>query len=111
MWQLVADNIYTHRKRKVQHEDDIMICQCREPTYGGEGCGANCLNQLLNIECVPVRQAYALPAPCHNTLSDGIHKTLVACQCAQLEGFRFSKPTCNACHNKPPSTSEVLEGH
>ena len=50
VWQLVTDNIYTHRKRKVQDEDDIMICQCREPTYGGEGCGINCLNQLLNIE-------------------------------------------------------------
>lgn len=55
MWELVQNNIYTHRKRKVQDEDDIMICQCREPTYGGEGCRSNCLNQLLNIECVPVR--------------------------------------------------------
>ena len=32
-----------------------MICQCREPTFGGEGCGPNCLNYMLNIECVPVR--------------------------------------------------------
>jgi hypothetical protein len=60
VWELVTDNIYTHRKRKVQDEDDIMICQCREPTFGGEGCGANCLNYMLNIECVPVRASLKL---------------------------------------------------
>ena len=42
-------------RAQVQDEDDIMICQCREPTFGGEGCGPNCLNYMLNIECVPVR--------------------------------------------------------
>lgn len=55
VWQLVKENIYTHRQRKSQDEDDIMICQCRMRTYGGKGCGPDCLNRLLNIECVPVR--------------------------------------------------------
>jgi AWS domain len=54
VWQLVRENIYTHRRRKEQDEDDIMICQCRRPSDGGVGCGADCLNRLLNIECVPV---------------------------------------------------------
>ena len=47
----------TALQAQVQDEDDIMICQCREPTFGGEGCGPNCLNYMLNIECVPVRRA------------------------------------------------------
>ncbi len=46
---------------QVQDEDDIMICQCREPTFGGEGCGPNCLNYMLNIECVPVRSIGIMP--------------------------------------------------
>jgi AWS domain len=57
VWQLVRENIYTHRQRKEQDEDDIMICQCRRPTDGGVGCGPDCLNRLLNIECVPVSAA------------------------------------------------------
>ena len=58
VWQLVKENIYTHRQRKSQDEDDIMICQCRMRTYGGKGCGPDCLNRLLNIECVPVRAVH-----------------------------------------------------
>jgi len=58
VWQLVKENIYTHRRRKEQDEDDIMICQCRRPTDGGVGCGPDCLNRLLNIECVPVSISY-----------------------------------------------------
>lgn len=62
VWQLVRENIYTHRQRKEQDEDDIMICQCRRPTDGGAGCGPDCLNRLLNIECVPVSTS---PRHCH----------------------------------------------
>lgn len=41
----------------MQDEDDIMICQCKklwpsDPTTSG--CGPNCLNRMLNIECVTV---------------------------------------------------------
>ena len=60
MWQLVKENIYTHRHRKEQDEDDIMICQCRRPpSDGGPGCGPDCLNRMLNVECVPVRSLQA----------------------------------------------------
>lgn len=55
VWQLIQDNIYMHRRRKKQDEDEIMICQCRFPTDGAPACGEHCLNRLLNIECVPVR--------------------------------------------------------
>ncbi len=58
VWQLVKENTYTHRQRKEQDEDDIMICQCRRPTDGSPGCGPDCLNRLLNIECVPVSSCY-----------------------------------------------------
>lgn len=57
VWQLVADNIYTHRTRKQQDEDDVMICQCPTKYYTDTepGCGTECINRMLNIECVPVR--------------------------------------------------------
>jgi len=55
VWQLVHDNIYTHRAPKEQDEDDIMICHCRPTFAGGVGCGPDCLNRVLNMECVPVR--------------------------------------------------------
>lgn len=55
VWQLVSKNIYTHRQRKQQDEDDIMICQCK-PIWATDacqvGCGDSCLNRMLNIECV-----------------------------------------------------------
>lgn len=55
VWQLIHDNIYTHRAPKEQDEDDIMICHCRPCYAGGVGCGPDCLNRVLNMECVPVR--------------------------------------------------------
>ncbi|KAF9599873.1 hypothetical protein IFM89_001819 [Coptis chinensis] len=30
----------------------IMICHCKPPLGGGLGCGDECLNRMLNIECV-----------------------------------------------------------
>lgn len=61
VWQLVAENIYTHRARRAQEEDDIMICQCKhlwpsDPTPSG--CGEACLNRMLNIECVTVSSGF-----------------------------------------------------
>ncbi|KAG1676074.1 hypothetical protein FOA52_014939 [Chlamydomonas sp. UWO 241] len=50
--QLVVQNHYAHRKRKVQDEDDVMICQCKPVWRGGDGCGPDCINRLLCIECV-----------------------------------------------------------
>ena len=54
------DNIYLHRKQKKLYEDDIMVCACRPaakpPAVHGKGvsvaCGHNCLNRMLNIECI-----------------------------------------------------------
>lgn len=54
VWQLIKDNALCHRRRKVQDEDDIMICQCKPPWQGGDGCGPACINRILNIECVAV---------------------------------------------------------
>lgn len=55
VWQLLSDNIYAHRRRKRQAEDDVMICQCEPPwrTGGAKGCGGGCINRLLAIECTP----------------------------------------------------------
>ncbi|CAA3017716.1 histone-lysine N-methyltransferase ASHH2-like isoform X2 [Olea europaea subsp. europaea] len=30
----------------------IMVCHCKPPLEGRMGCGAKCLNRMLNIECV-----------------------------------------------------------
>lgn len=53
VWQLIAENLYPHRSRKHQDEDEIMVCQCK-PVFGSDcvGCGEHCLNRMLNIECV-----------------------------------------------------------
>ncbi len=55
VWQLMKDNAFGHRKRKIQDEDDIMICSCRPTWRGGDGCGPDCINRMLCIECSPVR--------------------------------------------------------
>ncbi len=60
MWQLIRENIYTHRAPKVQDEDDVMLCHCRLPSDGGPGCGSDCLNRMLNMECVPVSLCHVL---------------------------------------------------
>ncbi|KXZ54200.1 hypothetical protein GPECTOR_5g294 [Gonium pectorale] len=53
VWQLLKDNVLAHRKRKMQDEDDIMICHCKPVYRGGDGCGPDCINRMLCIECVP----------------------------------------------------------
>jgi histone-lysine N-methyltransferase SETD2 len=58
VWQLITSNMYTFRERKEQDEDDIMICQCKKvwaTDHTSVGCGPECLNRMLNIECVEVR--------------------------------------------------------
>lgn len=54
VWQLLKENTLGHRKRKAQDEDDIMICHCKPTWRGGDGCGPDCLNRVLCIECVLV---------------------------------------------------------
>jgi hypothetical protein len=67
--QLIDENYFSHRKRKVQDEDDIMVCHCPPPWRGGDGCGPNCINRMLCIECTEVgwhRTADSISSrPCH----------------------------------------------
>ncbi|CAA2991987.1 histone-lysine N-methyltransferase ASHH2-like [Olea europaea subsp. europaea] len=51
-WKLIKSNLFLHRSRKSQTIDEIMVCHCKPPSEGRMGCGAKCLNRMLNIECV-----------------------------------------------------------
>ncbi|CAM8877632.1 unnamed protein product [Rhodiola kirilowii] len=51
-WTPIKTNSYLHRKRRNQTIDEIMVCNCKPPRDGGLGCGEECLNRMLNIECV-----------------------------------------------------------
>ncbi|PIN14114.1 Histone-lysine N-methyltransferase [Handroanthus impetiginosus] len=51
-WSLIKSNLYLHRSRKTQNIDEVMVCHCKPPSDGRMGCGAKCLNRMLNIECV-----------------------------------------------------------
>ncbi|GMI78381.1 hypothetical protein HRI_001507400 [Hibiscus trionum] len=48
----IDSNQFLHRGRKTQTIDEIMVCQCKRPADGKLGCGDECLNRMLNIECV-----------------------------------------------------------
>lgn len=50
VWQLIRTNLYPHRSKKQQDEDEIMVCQCKDSDE--DPCGEHCLNRMLNIECV-----------------------------------------------------------
>ncbi|GER40306.1 histone-lysine N-methyltransferase [Striga asiatica] len=51
-WSLIRSNLFLHRSRKTQTIDEVMVCHCKPPADGRMGCGAKCLNRMLNIECV-----------------------------------------------------------
>ncbi|KAG6388642.1 hypothetical protein SASPL_150074 [Salvia splendens] len=51
-WTLIKSNTFLHRSRKTQTIDEVMVCHCKTPSDGRMGCGAECLNRMLNIECV-----------------------------------------------------------
>ncbi|KAJ6954282.1 hypothetical protein NC652_005885 [Populus alba x Populus x berolinensis] len=49
----ITTNQFLHRTRKTQTIDEIMVCYCKAPVGGRlGGCGDECLNRMLNIECV-----------------------------------------------------------
>ncbi|GAB4862111.1 hypothetical protein Ancab_037363 [Ancistrocladus abbreviatus] len=52
LWMLIKSNLFLHRSRKTQTMDEIMVCHCKPPRDGRLGCGDECLNRMLNIECV-----------------------------------------------------------
>ncbi|KAK9270427.1 hypothetical protein L1049_026006 [Liquidambar formosana] len=51
-WILIKSNLFLHRSRKTQTIDEIMVCHCKPSRDGRLGCGDECLNRMLNIECV-----------------------------------------------------------
>ncbi|XP_076885699.1 histone-lysine N-methyltransferase ASHH2-like [Bidens hawaiensis] len=51
-WKLIKTNMFLHRNRKNQPIDEVMVCHCKPPTDGRMGCRDECLNRMLNIECV-----------------------------------------------------------
>ncbi|XWS21683.1 hypothetical protein CRYUN_Cryun30bG0075300 [Craigia yunnanensis] len=53
----IDSNQFLHHGRKTQTIDElnfkqIMVCHCKRPPDGKLGCGDECLNRMLNIECV-----------------------------------------------------------
>ncbi|XP_027358952.1 histone-lysine N-methyltransferase ASHH2 isoform X2 [Abrus precatorius] len=48
----ILTNEFLHRSHKTQTIDEIMVCHCKPPQEGKLGCGDECLNRMLNIECV-----------------------------------------------------------
>ncbi|KAE9587204.1 putative histone-lysine N-methyltransferase chromatin remodeling SET family [Lupinus albus] len=48
----ILTNEFLHRRHKTQSIDEIMVCHCKPPQEGKLGCGDECLNRMLNIECV-----------------------------------------------------------
>ncbi|XP_027904008.1 LOW QUALITY PROTEIN: histone-lysine N-methyltransferase ASHH2 [Vigna unguiculata] len=48
----IFTNEFLHRSHKTQTIDEIMVCHCKATQEGKLGCGDECLNRMLNIECV-----------------------------------------------------------
>ncbi|TKY74225.1 Histone-lysine N-methyltransferase ASHH2 [Spatholobus suberectus] len=48
----IFTNEFLHRSHKTQTIDEIMVCYCKPSQEGKLGCGDECLNRILNIECV-----------------------------------------------------------
>ncbi|XP_061373324.1 histone-lysine N-methyltransferase ASHH2 [Gastrolobium bilobum] len=48
----IFTNEFLHRNHKTQTIDEIMVCHCKPSQHGKLGCGDECLNRMLNIECV-----------------------------------------------------------
>ncbi|KAM7256870.1 hypothetical protein ACFE04_012611 [Oxalis oulophora] len=53
VFKRIDTNEFLHRKRKTQTIDEVMVCHCKALPNGQLGCGDECLNRMLNIECVP----------------------------------------------------------
>ncbi|PKA66785.1 Histone-lysine N-methyltransferase ASHH2 [Apostasia shenzhenica] len=51
-WGLIKSNLYRHRNRRTQTIDEVMVCHCKPSHDGSLGCADECLNRVLNIECV-----------------------------------------------------------
>jgi SET domain-containing protein len=51
-FKAIKTNQFLHRNRKSQTIDEIMVCHCKPSPDGRLGCGEECLNRMLNIECL-----------------------------------------------------------
>ncbi|KAL0878201.1 hypothetical protein Bca101_027907 [Brassica carinata] len=51
-FRAIKTNQFLHRNRKNQTIDEIMVCHCKPPPDGRLGCGEECLNRMLSIECL-----------------------------------------------------------
>uniref|UniRef100_A0A803LHI2 Histone-lysine N-methyltransferase ASHH2 n=1 Tax=Chenopodium quinoa TaxID=63459 RepID=A0A803LHI2_CHEQI len=81
-WMLIKSNLFLHRSRKAQSMDEIMVCHCKPPVDGRLGCGSQCLNRMLNIECVQGT------CPCGDLCSNQLFQKQ---QYAMLSWFRCGK--------------------
>ena len=53
IWHRIHRNIFTHREPKSVTEDDVLICACVPDPETGKGCGPDCINRDVLVECDP----------------------------------------------------------
>ncbi|XP_023731848.1 histone-lysine N-methyltransferase ASHH2 [Lactuca sativa] len=82
-WKLIKTNMFLHRNRKNQTIDEIMVCHCKPSLDGRMGCRDECLNRMLNIECVKGT------CPCGDLCSN-----------QQFQKRKYSKLKCFPCGKK-----------
>ncbi|KAF5444681.1 hypothetical protein F2P56_033797 [Juglans regia] len=81
-FKCTSNNEFLHRKRKTQTIDEIMVCHCKPASNDQLGCGDECLNRMLNIECVQGT------CPCGDLCSN---QQFQKQKYAKLEWFRSGK--------------------
>ncbi|XP_040998884.1 histone-lysine N-methyltransferase ASHH2-like isoform X2 [Juglans microcarpa x Juglans regia] len=81
-FKCTSNNEFLHRKRKTQTIDEIMVCHCKPASNDQLGCGDECLNRMLNIECVQGT------CPCGDLCSN---QQFQKQKYARLEWFRSGK--------------------
>ena len=53
VWHRIHRNIFTHREPKSVTADDVLICSCVPDPVTGVGCGDECINRDVLVECDP----------------------------------------------------------
>eukprot|EP00232_Nephroselmis_pyriformis_P009501 CAMPEP_0182881104 /NCGR_PEP_ID=MMETSP0034_2-20130328/16974_1 /TAXON_ID=156128 /ORGANISM="Nephroselmis pyriformis, Strain CCMP717" /LENGTH=416 /DNA_ID=CAMNT_0025014127 /DNA_START=198 /DNA_END=1445 /DNA_ORIENTATION=- len=52
-WAKVKKNIFYHRKARQIKADEVLVCDCEPPRDGSMGCGEDCCNRMLAVQCTP----------------------------------------------------------
>ncbi|KAJ7959179.1 Histone-lysine N-methyltransferase ASHH2 [Quillaja saponaria] len=78
----ILTNEFLHRSHKTQTIDEVMVCYCKPPPDAKFGCKDECLNRMLNIECVQGT------CPCGDLCSN---QQFQKHNYAELEWFRCGK--------------------